>query len=280
MAPAMTFEEVIGEASTGDAAVAEETGTAIVPPTETAVAEATATEVVPAEETPLSDEQRTRLEHLETDITKASGTFADSFKGWYATVGKSLSAIKDENLYREQGDWGTYLDHRWAFSRQRAHQLMKGAACVNDLVAVGLPAPESEGAVRSIATAPADKRVEVWSKAVEGAKDRKPTQRHVREALAELGLKTEKPKAERPKAEPEPGPRKVVTETRRPEIDSGQPETVLNEFRQMADTALRSLVSAENPFELAVGWLEQALADVVIEIEGEMKEGGTNASNG
>jgi hypothetical protein len=188
MAPAMTFEEVIGEASTGDAAVATEVAT----PTETAVAEGTATEVVPAEETaseviaPLSEDERGELARLEDEIISAHRDHRIST--WFQRVGDALTRIKERQLYRESGSWEVYVRSKWQFSPQHAHHLTSAAEVIPILVDAGLPSPESEGAVRGLVTVPADRRVEVWQGAVEASNGRKVTGRHVAEVKAELGI--------------------------------------------------------------------------------------------
>lgn len=127
--------------------------------------------------------ERVKLENYEEIIGRGMQTFVD--------VGRSLAAIRDGRLYREQyPNFEAYSQGKWRFTKSRANQLIEAAEVTeridNNCCQESPILPSNEGQAREVAKAPKDKQAKVWSEAVATAprdeKDKpKITARHVEE---------------------------------------------------------------------------------------------------
>ncbi len=123
--------------------------------------------------TDLTPAERKTLTHHEAVIEKGQQTFV--------AVGNALAAIKEGKLYRAtHKTFSEYCEARWGFGRNYANKLISSAAVVTEM-GTNVPIPESEGVAREVARVPAEKRGEVWEKAVSQSGG-KPTARDVRNA--------------------------------------------------------------------------------------------------
>jgi len=145
---------------------------------------------------PLAPDERDRLATLETRIGEGMATFV--------AVGAALAEIREARLYRATGEtFEDYCRDRWQFSGRHAERLMSAAQVVSDLSEatpekpdqmvgsiVPAPVPQSEAVARAIASAPREKRPEVWREAVASAprdatgKATPPTAKHVASVVA------------------------------------------------------------------------------------------------
>jgi ParB family chromosome partitioning protein len=130
--------------------------------------------------------EQARLTELEAVIERGVATFVD--------VGLALLEIRDTRLYRtSHPTFEAYCHERWAFTIQRAHQLMDGADIAKVLSSsTTVEVPSNEAQARELMPlAHQDEReaVEVWQELREAHGDRV-TAALVREAVtARLGTK-------------------------------------------------------------------------------------------
>lgn len=125
----------------------------------------------------VTEEPRT-LGELEEVITNGNRAFVDP--------GLALARIHDQRLYREGGykTFEKYCQERWGFTRQRAHQLMRGAVLVAELsTAVDTILPTSEAQIRPLIGLPAETAVVTWLCAVRKAGGKPVTGSMVRDAI-------------------------------------------------------------------------------------------------
>lgn len=128
--------------------------------------------------TALAANEKTRLSVCEATIEKGMTTFVD--------VGNALAEIQTGRLYRETHDtFDLYLKDRWSMSRTRAHELIKGAAAVQNVRNCEQTPPKlpNSSQAKELAKAPPEKQSEAWKKASE---DGKPTAAKVKKAVAEV----------------------------------------------------------------------------------------------
>lgn len=102
------------------------------------------------------------LEELEAVIDAGLTSFAH--------VGKALATIKAKRLFAAQyGTWEDYLSVRWKITADYANRLAVAADVCLELVEAGLPEPTRASHARTLATIPAEQRVEVWTEALDAA---------------------------------------------------------------------------------------------------------------
>lgn len=128
------------------------------------------------------------LEQCETVIHKGLKTFVE--------VGSALRTIREKQLYKEHfSTFEEYCKEKWKFTAGYARNLIGAATVVNNLesgsFAVGLEEklkflPETEFQARPLAKLGPDQQLKAWQKAVEDAKDGKPTGKQVEEAVKEM----------------------------------------------------------------------------------------------
>ena len=103
-----------------------------------------------------------RLEDLEAIIDAGLTSFAQ--------VGKALATIKAKRLFAAQYEtWEDYLLNRWKITADYANRLVAAADVALELVRAGLPEPTRASHARTLATIPAEQRVEVWTDALDAA---------------------------------------------------------------------------------------------------------------
>lgn len=162
------------------------------------------------------------LQHHEEIIEAGVKSFLD--------VGRSLMAIRDEELYRDDFDtFEAYCKKRWNFSKPRAYQLIESAVVISDLKESTIVdtktdiLPRNEGQARALADVAPDAktRAVVWKAAAESAPkdaDGKPriTASIVKKAAESIGVR--KPKKNKPK------PKVHESNGRQPGEDEPEPE--------------------------------------------------------
>ena len=121
----------------------------------------------------LTPAESARLAELEATIERGLQTFVE--------VGNALREIRDARLFRPIfPTFAAYCEEHWGFSRQRAHQLIAGAAVATSLsTAVDTP----ERVIRPLAKLDPAEQGAVWSKAKQAAGDRPVTSKHVEAAV-------------------------------------------------------------------------------------------------
>lgn len=126
----------------------------------------------------LINEDRPTLGELEEVITKGERAFVET--------GLALARIHDQLLYREAGykTFQKYCQERWGFTRQRAHQLTRGAVLVAELsTLVDTILPTSEAQIRPLIGLSVYQAGNIWMCAVRKAGDKPVTGRMVRDAI-------------------------------------------------------------------------------------------------
>lgn len=110
-------------------------------------------------ENTLASHERARLLELEDVVESGLQTFIQ--------VGTALAEVRDSRLYREaHPTFEDYCRERWAFTRQRALQLIAAADVTTMVVAAGLPAPGNERQARELAvSADEESVIEAWREA-------------------------------------------------------------------------------------------------------------------
>lgn len=123
------------------------------------------------------------LERCETVIARGLQTFRE--------VGEALAKIRDRRLYRaSHKTFQEYCDHRWNFTRQRAHQLIEAASVVAEMstrvdkesTSSSTCLPTTEKQARVLSRVEPERRAEVMAAAVEAAGGEEPTAGQVRQA--------------------------------------------------------------------------------------------------
>ena len=155
------------------------------------------------------------LQHHEDIIEAGVRSFID--------VGRSLMAIRDEELYKENHDtFESYCKSRWGFTRQRAYQYIESTVAVEDLSRIldiktdkssengEESLPKNEGQAKALIEAAPDAktRAVLWKAATKSApKDKggKPriTAAVVKKAAEAMGIK--RPRKSKPKKHKENG---------------------------------------------------------------------------
>lgn len=124
--------------------------------------------------TALTETERRKLNDLETIIERGLQTFVE--------VGASLAMIREQQLYKDSHEtFESYVETRWGWTASRARQLIGAAEAVASVESVTTVTPANEAQARELVPVPAEKRAEVWQRAVEESGG-KPTAKHVREA--------------------------------------------------------------------------------------------------
>jgi hypothetical protein len=122
------------------------------------------------------------LLNLEKVIERGMGSFIE--------VGNALLTIRTNELYKEtHRTWEEYCMGRWGWKRHYVNRIIGASRVANAMVPTGT-IPISERSVRPLTALPKEKRVEVWKKAVDSAPNGEVTERHVREAIAEIETET------------------------------------------------------------------------------------------
>lgn len=117
-----------------------------------------------------------------------------SVQAQYVIVGESLTAIRDQKLYREHGTFETYVQKRWQIGRARAYQLMDASEAAKNVHGfIDIPNP---GVAIEIAKLPtkaaqrdcAKRLAQAEKKRAKSGKRKSPTIRETKEAVAETEL--------------------------------------------------------------------------------------------
>lgn len=112
---------------------------------------------------PLSKTEKGVLQGLEDTIRSGLASFVE--------IGRALSKISAEQLYREEGEsFEDYCERRWEISRQHGYRLMKASECFDKLKAElpkGTLLPHNESQLRPlIETLPPKQWVKAWKQAL------------------------------------------------------------------------------------------------------------------
>jgi hypothetical protein len=173
----------------------------------------------------LTEPERRKLNDLESIIEKGLTTFVE--------VGAALAMIREQKLY-SSSTFEEYCWQRWGWARKRSEQLIRASDVVQSLDTTVSTLPTNEAQARELAPVPADKRTEVWTKAVEESGG-KPKAKHVRKAAAPYKpKKLRKPgpkeaadraqrEADTPAATPSPDPAQGIGNSHRGEV-GGEPD--------------------------------------------------------
>lgn len=127
----------------------------------------------------------TKLTAIEkSQLTKNESIIEKGLKSFVA-VGKALSEIKDDRLYREtHKTFEAYVQQRFGLGRQRAYQIIDASAVVASLPA-NKQEEVGESKAKELKDVPASKREEVLDKANKAAKVKgktKATAKDIKEA--------------------------------------------------------------------------------------------------
>ena len=108
----------------------------------------------------------------------------------FVRVGTALLSIRDNQLYRGTHDtFAAYLRERWDLSRPYAYQKIDAARVVAQMSAnADTVLPRNEGQARMLVRLSVEDRPRVMRQAQVQAGSRPVTQRHIKEAAAELGV--------------------------------------------------------------------------------------------
>lgn len=130
--------------------------------------------------TPLTDAERAELEECEQVIREGRQTFL--------AVGERLVRVSSKRLYREtHNTFEDYCREKWEFSRPYAYQLMAASEVHGHLSASGIQnLPESERALRPLATLEPEDQVKAAERAAELAGEGKVTSSHTAQAADEI----------------------------------------------------------------------------------------------
>ena len=128
---------------------------------------------VPLQNTDTDASPLTRVET--TALAECEAVIKDNLVGFVA-VGEAFKRINEERLYRDtHTTFEEYCNERWEFDRQRAYQLINGAAAARNICNHLQVMPACEAHVRSIAKLKSEKQIMVWKTATEQAEaDRVP----------------------------------------------------------------------------------------------------------
>lgn len=139
----------------------------------------------------LSLTERSRLKQHEEVIARTFDAFVE--------CGRSLKVIRDERLYRGTHEtFEEYCREKWAFSRQRAHQLIESSEVVGNLSTMVDILPATERQARPLVGLPPETQREVWQQVLASAPDGKITAQKVVEAARHIQAeKTEARRVER-----------------------------------------------------------------------------------
>lgn len=137
----------------------------------------------------LSREQR--FFHLETIIERGLKAFYE--------VGKALSEIRDDKLYKEKGysDFRKYCEQRWGLKKSHAYRAMKAAEVFDNLVAsikmspIGDKfnpkiLPTNEAQIRPLTRLRPDLQRQAWWQAVDHAPQGKITAKYVQKVAKQV----------------------------------------------------------------------------------------------
>jgi hypothetical protein len=127
----------------------------------------------------LSEVERDDLARCEAAVERGLTTFVE--------VGSALMQIRDGRLYRaEFATFEEYCQDRWGMSRIRAHQLIGASSVAANVLTVVNTPPTNERQARPLAPLEPDQQRVAWAHAVETAPEGRPSEAHVRRAVAEL----------------------------------------------------------------------------------------------
>ena len=129
---------------------------------------------------PLSKMELQQLRKLERTIRKGWNTFIE--------VGRALSEIRDQKLYREQfKTFESYCKHHFGYSRSHAYRLIGAADVIEDLSPIGDKSklPQAEAHVRPLIELTSEERKTVWERVIETSGDAPITVEAVKDAIAQ-----------------------------------------------------------------------------------------------
>jgi hypothetical protein len=116
-------------------------------------------------------------------------------KDTFVRVGCALAVIQFKRLYRQQyPNFSNYCEKKWGFTRQYAHDLIKGAAAVQALPKDLSTIVDNAGAATALAEVPAEQQASVVRKI---KKSKKPA---TAAAITQTAAEVAKPRAEKPVA--------------------------------------------------------------------------------
>lgn len=129
-------------------------------------------------EAPLSVDEHEHLVLLEQQIEQGKSSVIDA-----------LAKIREGRLYREYGSFEQYVKERWGFTSRRANQLIAGESAMTTIqqaLPEGTPVPDTEYALRPIASLPQNEMIETYSLALELSNGAAPTHDQIKQAKREL----------------------------------------------------------------------------------------------
>ena len=140
---------------------------------------------------PLSSEERRLLTHSEKTIKKGWKTFIE--------VGKALSVIRDNRLYREDyPNFQAYTRDKWQYIIAYADRLIGASEVLDDLTPIGVKIlPVNEAQFRPLLAVPREKRPEAWEKVLEASEGKKLTASLIRQVASEFSGTKPKPQRRR-----------------------------------------------------------------------------------
>lgn len=132
----------------------------------------------------LSPNEQTELAACESLIEKGWETFVE--------VGRALTRIRDQKLYRAQSDtFEAYCRERWQYGKSHVYRLIGAAEAMTHLSPIGkIQIPTNEAQVRPLIGLAAEKAQAAWQKAVDKAGNGMITAKLVRDAVAEIAGQT------------------------------------------------------------------------------------------
>lgn len=139
---------------------------------------------------PMTKSEKGMLGQLETTIRSGLASFVE--------VGRALSQIKADRLYREEDEtFEDYCERRWDLSRQHGYRLIKAAECF-DLLKSELPKgallPRNESQLRPLEYLKPSLWAKAWKQALADSSGVKVTAGVVEKVVRKLGGKSSQAK--------------------------------------------------------------------------------------
>jgi ribonuclease HI len=222
--------------------------------------------ILPVRSDCLTEAEREELRIHEETIGRNFQAFLD--------VGQALAAIRDQRLYREtHGTFEAYCRDTWAFSRQRAYELMGAAEVVHDLRVSAIadtediPLPLNEAQARPLTKVPVEERPLVWRHVVEEAKTSGETitGKRVKEAVDRRRprMVAVEPKGPARSVPPRPEVRQpTIEDPKDPFLTQWSVEPGSHDIKGLA-AILRQSYTSEERLKLAMGILPAKVPEVV-----------------
>jgi hypothetical protein len=104
------------------------------------------------------------LAELESVVERGIAGWIDAALAWKEIRDGRLWHVDRGGVYR---DFDTYSRERWGKRRETIDQIIRSAITAQDVNAIALTPPESEGQARELSRVEPERRAEVWQTAVE-----------------------------------------------------------------------------------------------------------------